>query len=405
MPIFDMKNIPSKSSRPPEKPLIMLVDDEAENLNVMRQLLAADFQVITALSGYEAIQIINNMGDAGKIQLIISDQRMPKMSGVEFLKLVADKIPDTIRIILSAYSDTQVVIDSINKAEIYKFMTKPFDPGELSLTVKRGVEAFQMRQQLFKYSTHLEKLVAERTQELHQKNEELSQALHALEQLSLSDQLTGAYNRHFLDKFMPQEINQFKRKYKRHLGKRGYFGIMMIDIDHFKAVNDNYGHDAGDKLLVGFTKMLQQNCREEDWVVRWGGEEFVIITRGLSLTGQQCLAERLRAKIVSKEFDIGCGQKLLKTCSMGLVCFPFIKNSFNALSWQQTLNLADLALYQAKNNGRNTWVSLCNAHLTQDEHLYENIMNNLQTLIGNNLISYHSTHPGSHITFNTIKHG
>ncbi|WDE09725.1 diguanylate cyclase [Thalassomonas haliotis] len=405
MPVFNLNNIPPESNGPPEQPLIMLVDDEIENLNVMRQLLAADFQIITALSGCEAIDIINHMEDANKIQLVISDQRMPKMSGVEFLEQVAEKLPDTIRIILSAYSDTQVVIDSINKAEIYKFMTKPFDPAELSLTVKRGVEAFQMGQQLIEYSTRLEKLVVERTQALHRKNEQLLEALNTLERLSLSDQLTGAYNRYFLDKFMPQEISQFKRNKKRYSGKKGYFGIIMIDIDHFKKVNDSYGHGAGDKLLIGFTQMLQNNCREEDWVVRWGGEEFVIIARELSLTGLQRLAERLRVKIATKPFDLGCGQQVPKTCSMGLVSFPFIKHNFNALTWQQTLNLADLALYLAKNNGRNTWVSLFDNKLIQDENLYENIMNNLKTLIGNNLVCYHTPHPGEQLTFNDIKHG
>ncbi|WDE07680.1 diguanylate cyclase [Thalassomonas viridans] len=399
MAVFDIKNIPEESHSAAEKPLIMLVDDEVENLNVMRQLLAADFQVITGLSGHEAIDIINNMADPGEIQLIISDQRMPKMSGVEFLEQVADKIPETIRIILSAYSDTEVVIDSINRAKIYKFMTKPFDPAELSLTVKRGVEAFQMRRQLLEYSGQLEKLVTERTRELHKKNEELTQALNALEKLSLSDQLTGAYNRYFLEKFMPQEISQFKRSHKRRPAQNGYLGIMMIDIDHFKAINDSYGHEAGDKLLIRFTQILQNNCREEDWVVRWGGEEFVIIAKGLSLTNLQGLAERLRVKIESCPFNLGCRQPVLKTCSMGLVCFPFIRNNVNAFTWQQTLNLADLALYLAKNNGRNTWVSLYDKNINQDDSQYDNLMSNLKTLIQNNLISYHTPSPGQQLNF------
>jgi len=405
MPVFSMKNIPSESSSPPEKPLVMLVDDEIENLNVMRQLLTADFQIITALSGHEAIDIINKMDDPAKIQLIISDQRMPKLSGVEFLEQVAKKIPDTIRIILSAYSDTQVVIDSINKAEIYKFMTKPFDPAELNLTVKRGVEAFQMRQQLRKYSSHLEKLVVERTQALNNKNEELTRALNALEKLSLSDQLTGAYNRYFLNKFMPQEISQFKRSYKRNPEKNTCLGMIMLDIDHFKEVNDSFGHDAGDKLLIGFTQILQNNCREEDWVVRWGGEEFIIIARGLSIIGLERLAERLRVKIASKPFQLEHGQQIVRTCSMGLVGYPFIKERFHALTWQQTLNLADLALYQAKNNGRNTWVSLFNHALQADEGLYENIMNNLQSLAAANLVSCHTPSPGKQLHFKRLKHG
>ena len=173
MSVFDIKNLPEKSNNELDKPLIMLVDDEVENINVLRQLLESHFQIITGLNGAEAIDLIDNMVDPTKIQLIITDQRMPIVTGVEFLEKIVDRMPDTIRIILTGYSDTQVIIDAINKAKLYKFMTKPFDPVELSLTVKRGVEAYQMRQALVNYAANLEKLVEERTEELNEKNEYL----------------------------------------------------------------------------------------------------------------------------------------------------------------------------------------------------------------------------------------
>ncbi|MCJ8319562.1 MAG: diguanylate cyclase [Colwellia sp.] len=399
MSVFDIKNLPEKSNNELDKPLIMLVDDEVENINVLRQLLESHFQIITGLNGAEAIDLIDNMVDPTKIQLIITDQRMPIVTGVEFLEKIVDRMPDTIRIILTGYSDTQVIIDAINKAKLYKFMTKPFDPVELSLTVKRGVEAYQMRQALVNYAANLEKLVEERTEELNEKNEALNQALSSLEQLSLSDQLTGAHNRHFLKKFMPQELAKLKREHASNINEN--IGLMMVDIDFFKKVNDSYGHDAGDRVLVQFTDILKQSCRESDWLVRWGGEEFVIVARGQSIEGLEQLAERIRKQVELNLFELGSQQTINCSCSIGITCFPFLKNHYETLTWQQTLNFADLALYLAKNNGRNTWVSLIenpDSEMTgsdqkesiDSDSFYDNVMTNLVDLIEQKQVLYHT---------------
>ncbi len=396
MSVFNIKNLPKNTNNESDKPLIMLVDDEVENINVLRQLLEAHFQIITGLNGAEAIDLIDNMVDPTKIQLIITDQRMPIVTGVEFLEKIVDRMPDTIRIILTGYSDTQVIIDAINKAKLYKFMTKPFDPVELSMTVKRGVEAYQMRKALIDYATNLEQLVEERTEELNEKNEALNQALNSLEKLSMSDQLTGAHNRHFLKKFMPQELAKLKRAHVDNPEES--IGFLMIDIDFFKKVNDTYGHDAGDKVLVQFTKILAQSCRESDWLIRWGGEEFVIIARGQSIEGLEQLAERIRSHVEIHLFDLGCQQTINCSCSIGITCFPFLKNHFETLTWEQTLNFTDLALYLAKNNGRNTWVSLIenvtntvyNSSFTHGNKFYDSVMTNLADLIEQKLVLYHT---------------
>jgi diguanylate cyclase (GGDEF)-like protein len=394
MTIFDINNIEQEPDVNTTKPLIMLVDDEIENINVLRQLLESHFQIITGLNGAEALNLIDNMVDPTKIQLIITDQRMPMVTGVEFLEKIVDRMPDTIRIILTGYSDTQVIIDAINKAKLYKFMTKPFDPVELSLTVKRGIEAYQMKQALIDYAKNLESLVEERTIELEQKNEALNHALDDLEIMSLSDQLTGANNRHFLSKFLPQELAKLKREYSPNIDEDLGFGILMIDIDYFKKVNDKYGHDAGDKVLIQFTQILKESCRESDWLVRWGGEEFVIIARGQSLEGLEHLAERIRENVELNSFEIDCNQVIPCTCSIGIACFPFIKTKLELLTWEQTLNIADLALYLSKNNGRNTWVSLienpANSETETSDTFYEDVMKNLIELINQKLVLYHT---------------
>jgi len=257
-------------------------------------------------------------------------------------------------------------------------MTKPFDPVELSLTVQRGVEAYQMRQELVDYSTNLEKIVEERTEALNEKNEQLSEALDALEKQSLSDQLTGIHNRHFLSKFMPQEIAKLNRELEQTPSEFEQMGLMMVDIDFFKDVNDTYGHDAGDKVLVKFAHILVQTCRESDWVIRWGGEEFVIVARGLPKEDIENLAERICKNIENSHFDIGLEKKLSITCSIGIASYPFIKELHQQLSWDQTLNVADKALYIAKNNGRNAWVSVSEKNVKQPENLYRNIKSDMK---------------------------
>jgi len=373
-----MENITKDTEDENDKPLVMLVDDEVENINVLRQLLESHFQIITGLNGAEALKMIDNMVDPKQIQLIISDQRMPKVTGVEFLEQIVDRMPDTIRIILTGYSDTQVIIDAINKAKLYKFMTKPFDPVELSLTVQRGVEAYQMRKELIEYSTNLEKIVEKRTIELHSKNEELNEALDALEKQSLTDQLTGIHNRHFLIKFMPQEEARLNRIFEQNNDEFEQLSLMMVDIDFFKQVNDDFSHDAGDKVLVKFAHILVQTCRESDWVIRWGGEEFVIIARGLPKHDAENLAERVCQNIAKTQFDIGLEKTISITCSVGIASFPFTAKNHKLLTWQQTLNFADTALYIAKNNGRNAWVSLSEKNVEQPESLYKNTMEDIK---------------------------
>jgi len=391
MSIFNIDNLPKVKTEVIEKPLVMLVDDEVENINVLRNLLESNYQIITGLNGREALELIDNMKDPQKIQLIISDQRMPFMTGVELFEKIVDKMPETIRIILTGYSDTQTIIDSINKANLYKFITKPFDPTELSLTVQRGIEAFKMRRELKDYTSNLENTIKERTQELENKNKDLSDALESLEKLSLSDQLTGTYNRHFLNKFMPQEMARFKREIILKKDDEIGFGLLIIDIDHFKHINDTFGHDSGDKVLIQFSNILKETCRESDWIVRWGGEEFVIIEKGLTLIDLQHLAERIKTNIASYKFDLGCKQSIYRTCSIGITSFPFIKNQNDAMTWEQTLNLADSALYIAKNNGRNTWISLFEKNITQTTSFYESAMINLRSVIEADIVSYNSS--------------
>jgi two-component system cell cycle response regulator len=146
MAIFDKKKLQKIKEKITKKHTIMIVDDEEAHLRSMESLLSEDYYIITALDGQEAFDIIQRMKKPEEISLIISDQRMPKISGIQFFERIKDIIPNTLRIILTAYDDKDVIIDSINKAKIYEFILKPFDPYELKIRVKRAVEEFERLQ-------------------------------------------------------------------------------------------------------------------------------------------------------------------------------------------------------------------------------------------------------------------
>ena len=393
MSVFNIKNVEEEKNEAIDKPLVMIVDDELENINVLRQLLESKFQIIAALDGIEALKLINNMLDPNKIQLIICDQRMPEMTGVEFFVKIIDKMPDTIRIILTGFSDTQTIIDSINKAKLYKFMTKPFDPVELSLAVQRGIEAHQMRKKLIEYTQDLEQKVKQRTEELEQKNKALNEALERLEKVSLTDQLTGANNRRYLSNFVVNELAKLQSDpFETQVDSPSNLGFIMLDIDHFKSVNDRFGHDAGDQVLIQLVEVITSTCCGADWVVRWGGEEFVVVAKFSKRDELHSLAERIRTNIENTEFNLDNKQTIQRTVSMGIASYPFIKNQFDAITWEQTLSMADLALYSVKNSGRNAWVSLFeNDNSDAEPSVFQQVADNLQFQIEQGVVCYESS--------------
>ncbi len=119
------------------KPKILVVDDEPDNLDLLYRTFFRDYKVLRAESGPEALEILEQ---SGEVAVIISDQRMPKMSGTEFLSLTADQYPDTIRIILTGYTDVEDLVEAINSGKVFKYVTKPWDSEELKALVKQAVD-------------------------------------------------------------------------------------------------------------------------------------------------------------------------------------------------------------------------------------------------------------------------
>jgi diguanylate cyclase (GGDEF)-like protein len=200
----------------------------------------------------------------------------------------------------------------------------------------------------------LERAVAERSGELAELNRELQEA-------SLSDPLTGIRNRRFFRSMIEADASQAVRAYRgSELYSRDHRDLIffLVDIDHFKEVNDEYGHDAGDRVLVQIAQRLSSLVRESDFLIRWGGEEFLVVCRSADRSDGPLLASRILKAINSSEFDLGNERRLARSCSVGWAALPWLPPAFSNLPVDEVLRLADRGLYLAKEHGRNQAVGL-----------------------------------------------
>ena len=211
----------------------------------------------------------------------------------------------------------------------------------------------------------LELTIAERTQEIINQNKKLEDAYKAIEEVSLTDPLTGLRNRRFLMQHLDLDIALCLRRYVESMENKLNAAIdgldivfFMVDLDHFKEVNDKHGHSAGDQVLIQIRERLQEVFRDADYLIRWGGEEFLVVARATNRESAPMVAERVRIAFSDRAFVLDDGTKLAKTCSIGYACFPFFREHPRLLSWQQVVELADQALYKSKNDGRNTWAGV-----------------------------------------------
>ncbi|NJL89728.1 MAG: response regulator [Coleofasciculaceae cyanobacterium SM2_1_6] len=143
------KNIPDldtitrqlMSLEKPKKPKMLVVDDEPDNLDLLYRTFRRDFSVLKADSGISALEVLQAEGE---VAVIISDQRMPEMKGTEFLSKTVPQFPDTVRIILTGFTDVEDLVDAINSGQVYKYITKPWDPGELKSVVQRAADSYEL---------------------------------------------------------------------------------------------------------------------------------------------------------------------------------------------------------------------------------------------------------------------
>ncbi len=224
--------------------------------------------------------------------------------------------------------------------------------GALFLLLGIWVFVSLRTRRLDRQRVELEQAVAQRNAELLQKNKEL-------EEISLTDPLTGTRNRRYFYETIPTADAQAVRS---NLGLadpnlpsalRQELILLLVDIDRFKHVNDEMGHAAGDRLLQEVAKRIGSVMRRSDDLVRWGGEEFLLVCRTTDRENAGLLCNRVLEAIRELPFDVGCGLQIHKTCSIGWAPYPWLRDDVGLLSIDNVIELADKALYLAKREGRN----------------------------------------------------
>ncbi len=269
-------------------------------------------------SGSAALEIIQN----SSIDVIVSGLHLYELSGTELLRRLQlnDELCDIPVVILTSDNHTQTKIDLLEQGAS-DYIVLPIDSGELVARIKVQLKMKTMQDNL-KRSNRL------------------------LLNLSSTDPLTHLYNRRTLMQTLDSEFERHSRSGKT-------LSLLMMDIDHFKLVNDTYGHINGDAVLVSLAKVLKEYLRPYDVATRFGGEEFALVLPNTDLSGARDVAERLRMAINAMDFR-GEIRAIKITVSIGIACFPSAQTN----DIDQLLKCADQALYQAKSQGRNQVVCI-----------------------------------------------
>jgi two-component system cell cycle response regulator len=293
---------------------VLVADDSAVYRKLVEQTLSEkQYSVLFAKSGREAMDIFGKHFPP----LVITDWMMPDFSGIELCENIRTNFREsyTYIIILTGMTEKAEVVKGLT-AGADDYLTKPFDREEL--LARAGV--------------------GRRVVELHRQIEAKSRLL---EQLALTDALTNLPNRRAIEEWASRQLSGAARY--------GFeFWIVVADIDHFKSVNDTYGHEAGDIVLKRVAGILKTNSRKSDICGRIGGEEFLLSLTHTTGENAKLVIERIRAELEASKFSFD-GNSLTVTASFGVACF----NATKARDLNQIVSHADTALYKAKRLGRN----------------------------------------------------
>ncbi|RJQ78759.1 MAG: diguanylate cyclase [Desulfobacteraceae bacterium] len=299
-------------------PILVVDDDLVSRAVIQKYLHKAGFDVISAGNGKEALSLF----DQRFCPIVLTDWMMPEINGPQLCRMIREKKTDGyVFIILITARDSKNDIVSGLQAGADDYLTKPIHPAELIARINTGIRILRLEQSL------------------KNANEEIRL-------LSITDPLTGCFNRTYLGERFSQELS-------RSLRYNHALSVVLTDIDHFKKVNDTYGHQAGDLVLKSFAKCIMEQIREKiDWVVRFGGEEFLIILPETGGAGLERVAERVRVAV--SKMPIPCGQNNLEiTASFGGACANFSQKKDLGMTMEQLIDQADEQLYRSKREGRN----------------------------------------------------
>jgi two-component system cell cycle response regulator len=295
---------PTPTSPPVVPPVIVVIDDEPEILKALERELRRSGDVRTFTDPALAFAAVH---DEEHCAAVIADLRMPAESGVEFLARCSEVKPDVQRILLTAFPDLVDVQESVNRARINLFLSKPWEADDLREAVEYHLRVFELRQE----------------------NQNLRR-------LALMDGLTGVANhRYFWDR-LEAELSRAQR-HGRPLS------LILADVDDFKKYNDTHGHLRGDEVLRQVAQALERERRSSDLVARYGGEEFGILLPEVTRAVAMEIAQRHLDR-VARESGIHL--------SLGVAEFPT-----DATTSTELVDRADKALYRAKATGKGRAVS------------------------------------------------
>jgi diguanylate cyclase (GGDEF)-like protein len=323
---------------------LLVVDDESYLLSPLSALLANDFEVLTADSAEVAQRILS----ARPIDIVLSDQKMPRMTGVQLLEWVRHHAPRTVRLLMTGYAEHEDAVEAINRGQVYYYLLKPWRIEELLQILRNAAEKFQLERRqetlleaLRQHKLMLEQRVAERTRELEEANLQLQRALAEMEKLALTDPLTGLLNRRAIEDIATSEL-------RRHARYRGHLTMGIIDVDHFKQINDSYLYPGGDYVLVHLTRVLSGLLRTVDSIGRIGGEEFLVVAPETTAEGAQVLAERIRSTVERTAFVYN-EASISVTVSVGFA----VAEPDSRADYKRMKQLTSETVHEAKESGRN----------------------------------------------------
>ena len=292
---------------------ILSIEDKDDDFNRVKKIIEGhnQLQLTRVKSLQEAFERLEN----GRFDLIFLDYLLPDGNGLDFIEAVNSKGLETPVVIITGQGD-ELIASRIIQAGAYDYLPKAKVSGKALLRI---------------ISNALEKAGLKR---------EMRMAQEKLAEMSVRDELTGLFNRRYFQEALDREISGAQR-YGHGLA------LCMLDLDHFKVVNDTHGHLCGDRVLKKFGQLLEKSIRKYDVACRYGGEEFAVILPDTSLDKAISLCERFRERIKAFEF-IFENENLHITTSVGVAASP----TGGDISGEQLVELADKALYRAKREGR-----------------------------------------------------
>ena len=298
-------------------PILIAEDDPVSRRILEKNLTRAGKEVTSVNDGREALEMLSK----NYYPMVITDWMMPEMDGLELCRAIRkQKFPGYVYIVLlTAKTEKDDIIAGLD-AGADDYLTKPFNQAELLARMSAGERVLELERSLSKANQEIKKL-------------------------SITDPLTQCFNRGYLMEHLPQEVKRSKR-YGRPLH------IVMADIDHFKRINDTYGHQAGDKVLKEYAGCVMGTIREDiDWLGRYGGEEFILVLPETGLDKAWQAVERIRQLVSEMAVPVE-GKEIKITASFGISGFEQ-GSSKEEISTELLIERADKCLYRAKKEGRN----------------------------------------------------